>query len=160
MGSAVHAASLARERVKVKGMLSLEMIGYFSEEKNSQSFPFWFMRFFYPTTADFVAVVGNRRSGDLIKKTQGLMTEAADIGVETLRAPFFIVEAGFSDHRNYWKHGYEAAMVTDTSFFRSPHYHEETDTIDTLDFGRMAEVVKGVYWAVLNLSGSAPVSLP
>jgi Zn-dependent M28 family amino/carboxypeptidase len=151
MGSAVHAARLAREGVEVKGMLSLEMIGYFSEEKNSQSFPFWVMRFFYPTTADFVAVVGNRRSGDLIMNTRRFMTEAAGIGVETLRAPFFVVEAGFSDHRNYWKHGYQAAMVTDTSFFRSPHYHEETDTIETLDFGKMAEVVKGVYWTVLNL---------
>lgn len=151
MGSAVHARSLAEGGVRVRAMLSLEMIGYFSEEEGSQRFPFWLMKLFYPDRADFIAVVGNRKSKDLIRKTAALMSDASNIGVETLSAPFFITEAGFSDHRNYWEHGYKAAMVTDTSFFRSPHYHRETDTIETLDFVKMAEVVKGVYWAVLNL---------
>jgi hypothetical protein len=42
-------------------------------------------------------------------------------------------------------------MITDTSFFRNRNYHQETDTIDTLDFGRMAEVVKGLYYSLLEL---------
>jgi hypothetical protein len=42
-------------------------------------------------------------------------------------------------------------MVTDTAFYRNPHYHRVTDTIDTLDFERMAQVVRGVAWAVLQL---------
>jgi len=39
-------------------------------------------------------------------------------------------------------------MITDTSFFRNRNYHLETDTIDTLDFEQMAEVVNGLYNAL------------
>lgn len=38
-------------------------------------------------------------------------------------------------------------MVTDTSFFRNPRYHTPLDTAETLDYVRMAEVVKGVHCA-------------
>ena len=48
-------------------------------------------------------------------------------------------------------HGFRAVMVTDTSFFRNRHYHQESDTIDTLHFDQMAEVVKGLYFTLLNL---------
>ena len=47
-------------------------------------------------------------------------------------------------------HGFRAVMVTDT-FFRNRHYHQESDTIDTLNFDQMAEVVKGLYFTLLNL---------
>jgi hypothetical protein len=42
-------------------------------------------------------------------------------------------------------------MINDTSFLRNPNYHQATDTIDTLDFRRMTEVVTGVYAAILGL---------
>lgn len=38
-----------------------------------------------------------------------------------------------------------AAGVTDTAFLRNPNYHRRTDTIETLDFARMAGVVKGLH---------------
>jgi len=58
----------------------------------------------------------------------------------------------FSDHRNYWKFGYDAVMVTDTAFYRNKNYHESSDTMDTLSFSKMREVVKGVCWALLNIN--------
>lgn len=42
-------------------------------------------------------------------------------------------------------------MINDTSFLRNPNYHLPSDTIDTLDFRRMAEVVNEVYGALLAL---------
>ena len=41
--------------------------------------------------------------------------------------------------------------MTDTSFFRNKHYHQETDTIGTLDFDAMAEVVKGLFYSTMSL---------
>jgi hypothetical protein len=58
----------------------------------------------------------------------------------------------FSDHASYWDEGFPAVMINNTSFYRNPNYHEVTDTIDTLDFDKMSEVVKGVYQAVVNLA--------
>lgn len=49
-----------------------------------------------------------------------------------------------SDHRPFWERGIPAAMLTDTSEFRNPHYHQATDTPETLDYNFMAEVAKAV----------------
>jgi len=56
-----------------------------------------------------------------------------------------------SDHRSFYLHGYQAVMLNDTGGFRSSHQHKATDTAETLDYGKMAEVVKGVYGTLLGL---------
>ncbi len=76
------------------------------------------------------------------------MRAAGGVPVETLTAPTFVTGIDLSDHRSFWAHGYPAVMVTDTSFFRNDRYHTPADTADTLDYVRMAEVVKGLHCAV------------
>ena len=76
----------------------------------------------------------------------------AHIAVESLSAPAALVGVDFSDRSNYWNFGYDAIMITDTAFYRNPHYHQMTDTIDTLDFKKMAHVVDGVYYGVIDLA--------
>jgi hypothetical protein len=75
----------------------------------------------------------------------------ASIKVVTLTAPGWFGEIDLSDHRNYWKFGYEAVMITDTAHLRNPNYHNKSDTIDTLNFTKMAEVIRGVVWTLLNI---------
>jgi hypothetical protein len=43
-----------------------------------------------------------------------------------------------------------AILVTDTSFYRIANYHKTTDTIDTLNFAKMTEVVGGLYGLLVN----------
>ncbi len=131
-------------------MISLETIGYYTDEPGSQQYPTPIMKLFYPSKGNFIAVVGNFNSAKLVNHFHHNMKHAA-IDVEKLKAPAFLVGVDFSDHYNFWLHGYQAVMITDTAFYRSPHYHQETDTIDTLNFDKIAEVVKGVYWALINL---------
>ena len=49
-----------------------------------------------------------------------------------------------SDHSPFWDAGYNALMVTDTSFLRNPNYHQMTDTVDSLDLGFFSAVVEGL----------------
>jgi hypothetical protein len=49
-----------------------------------------------------------------------------------------------SDHSPFWDAGYDAVMVTDTSFMRNPNYHQMSDTIDTLDLPFLAAVTEGL----------------
>jgi hypothetical protein len=79
------------------------------------------------------------------------MRGAADLPVRSLNGPVFLAGVDFSDHLAYWAHGYPAVMITDTSFYRNPHYHERGDTADRLDYVRMGKVVQGVYAAVMEL---------
>jgi hypothetical protein len=150
MGSFVHAKSLHDERATVLGMVSLEMIGYYSDAPKSQFYPLPLMRLFYPSQGNFIGVVGNFSSSRLITHFRDTVKLAA-IDAESLKAPFFVIGVDFSDHMNYWKFGYPAIMITDTAFYRNPNYHSESDTIDTLNFDKMKEVIKGVYWALVNL---------
>jgi Zn-dependent M28 family amino/carboxypeptidase len=80
------------------------------------------------------------------------MRAATPLGVEVLAAPASLTGVDFSDHASYWDAGYHAVMITDTAFFRNPHYHTATDTPDRLDYARMAQVVQGLRAAVLALA--------
>jgi len=151
MGSYVHAKSLASANATVKVMICLESIGYFSEEPDSQHFPFFAFRWFFPDKGNFIVVVGKWGQGRPVKEVRDLMSQASGIHVDSINAPSLLPGIDLSDHKNYWKFGYDAVMVTDSAFYRNPHYHMPTDTIGTLNFDFMAEVVKGVYWAVVNL---------
>ncbi|HYG69684.1 MAG TPA: M28 family peptidase, partial [Anaeromyxobacteraceae bacterium] len=150
MGSAVHAASLAREGVAVRLMLSLEMIGFFTDAKGSQSFPAPGLGLVYPTTGNFIAVVGRLGEGRVVRRVRDAMRAATPLGVESIAAPRSLPGVDLSDHRSYWDRGWPAVMITDTAFFRNPNYHGPGDTPDTLDYARMAQVVTGVHAAVLD----------
>ena len=126
-------------------MISVEMIGYFSDKPGSQHYPLSFLRLFYPDTGNFIGVVGELFERAKVKRAKSLMQTAAAIPVYSLNAPIFIPEAGFSDHKSFWEFGLPAVMVTDTAFLRNPNYHQSTDLPATLDYERMAEVVKGLY---------------
>lgn len=150
MGSAVHAQSLKDQNIEVEMMVCLEMIGYFSEEEKSQDYPVGLLKLFYPTKGNFIAIIGKLGQGSTIRKFKKKMKTTCGIPVKSINAPAALPGIDFSDHQNYWKQGYKAVMIGDTAFFRNKNYHEKTDTIETLDFDKMAEVVKGVYWSIIN----------
>jgi Zn-dependent M28 family amino/carboxypeptidase len=152
MGSAVHARSLKAEKANVRAMLALEMIGYFTDAKDSQSFPAPGLSLFYPTTGNFIAIVGRMGEGRLVRRIKKAMSSASNLPVHSINAPRFLAGIDFSDHLNYWEAGYPAVMITDTAFYRNPNYHTRTDTPDTLDYRRMAQVVAGIHAAVLDLA--------
>jgi Zn-dependent M28 family amino/carboxypeptidase len=148
MGSYHYARSLKEDRDDVEGMICLEMIGYFRGGKGSQHYPFPFMNRIYPRTGNYISMVGNMRSRGFTRKIAEEFRKASDLPVVTLNAPPIVIGIDFSDHWSFGKFGYRALMVTDTSFYRNPHYHAPSDTPETLDYERMAEVVSGLRAAV------------
>ena len=155
MGSYIHAKSIHDNNVDVIGMICYEMIGYFSDLPNSQPYPSAELAQIYPNKGNFIMTVGIEKFDDFNRKVQGLMSEAAGIEVYNISFPFEHGSsdlAGLSDHRNYWKFGYPALMINDTSFVRNPNYHLASDSIETLDFQRMREVINGAYNAVIKMA--------
>jgi len=152
MGSYVHAQSLRQQNVRVRAMFSLEMIGCFSDARDSQHFPVDLLKAIYPSTGNYIAVVGRLTDGLLVRRTKAAMRNAAPLPVYSINAPQVIPGVDFSDQRNYWYAGYSAVMITDTAFYRNRNYHTEQDTAEKLDYKRMAMVVEGVYAIVSELS--------
>ena len=152
MGSAVHATRTHDDGVSVLGMISLEMIGRFSDAPGSQTYPADILKLAYPNTGDFISIVGRFQDMGLTRTIKAAMLGASDLPVYSISALPVVPGVDYSDHRNYWPYGYEAVMVTDTAFHRNTDYHTEDDTADRLDYNRMAKVVQGAFAAVTTLA--------
>jgi Zn-dependent M28 family amino/carboxypeptidase len=150
MGSMAYAKHLKDQKISIEVMVSLEMIGFFSEER-IQGYPFPGMGLFYPKKGNYIGVVGNFHSFKYVSFFKKGIRKHSNINAKSLTAPEFFGGINLSDNYSFWHHGYRAVMITDTSFFRNRNYHQETDTIDTLNFERMAELVKGLYYTLLEL---------
>jgi Zn-dependent M28 family amino/carboxypeptidase len=152
MGSAVHAASLKEKNVPVRAMICLEMIGFFTDNSDSQAYPIFALRALYPDRANFIALVGTFDDVKLVRRVKRAMLSANDLPMRSINAPRSLTGVDFSDHLNYWKQDYPAVMVSDTAFYRNRRYHERDDTPDTLDYAKMAQVVEQVYAGVVDLA--------
>lgn len=145
MGSVRHARALKMAGREVRLMLSLEMIGYFSDAPGSQHYFMPPMRHLYSDRGDFIALVGKFDNFGATRSAKALMAGATDLPVHSMNAPRVLQGIDYSDHRSYWAEGYPALMVTDTAFMRNKNYHRAGDTWDKLDYVRMGKVVQGVY---------------
>jgi Zn-dependent M28 family amino/carboxypeptidase len=144
MGSYHYARSLKESGAQVEGMICLEMIGYFNDKPGSQSYPLPFFKLKYPSRGNYISLVGNIRSRAFTQTIAAGFRDAVNLPVVTLNAPPIVIGIDFSDHWSFYQFGYRALMVTDTAFYRNPHYHSSTDAPDTLDYEKMAKVVEGL----------------
>jgi len=145
LGSVAYAAELKQNKQPVRLMLSLEMLGYCDNSPNSQSYPPG-LKNLYPNIGNFIALIGNLPTlPDLIHLGNNFRKMGTPC--EWLPTPnrgLLIPQTRLSDHAPFWDNGYRAIMVTDTAFMRNPHYHQSTDTIDTLDLDFLTSVCEGL----------------
>jgi Zn-dependent M28 family amino/carboxypeptidase len=157
MGSQFHARRCREQNAKIVGMLCLEMVGFFTTAANSQQVPDAipsFLRWIFPRRGDFLAAVGNLKSCRLLWNFRRGFKRATRLPLFSIALPEAIHEIRLSDNSSFWDQGYPALMLTDTSFLRNSHYHDASDTPDTLDYERMAQVTLGVVSAIERLGRS------
>ena len=157
MGSRVYARECRQRDENVVAMLSLETIGYYSDRPGSQHYPAP-LGLLYPSEGNFIAIVGNTGSRDLVRQAVTTFRGREPFPCEGAALPSAVPGVGFSDHWSFWQEGYPAAMVTDTAMFRYPYYHDPEDTIDKIDFDRTARVVRGLDHVVAELAGAEPAA--
>lgn len=143
MGSSHYARRLRKAEAKVRGMISLEMLGYYNPQRGSQLYP-PFMHLFYPSHGDYLSVVGNWRSRGLLRWFLKGWRGATDFPVHGALLPGVLSNLALSDQLNFWTEGYPALMLSDTAFYRNPYYHQSTDKPDTLDYEKMAVVTRAL----------------
>ncbi|MFD7283049.1 M28 family peptidase [Streptomyces sp. NPDC059862] len=163
IGARQAARKLCR-RGGVRGMISLESVGYFVDDPGTQRLPAGFERIFPEASAearasgyrgDFILVVHRRSSAgaaEVWKRAAAaaspavpglLLRDPRPDGLLGLLIGLAVPPAGHlgrSDHAPFWNRGIPALMVTDTANFRNPHYHRSTDVPRTLDYERLAAV--------------------
>ncbi len=150
MGSYIHAKSLVENKTKVFGMVSLEMLGYFKDEKGSQHYPLNILKLIYGSRGNYITLVNKFHKGEFANKFNRKFKSTKAIRTKKFVGPAKLTGIDFSDHLNYWKFGFSALMLTDTGFFRNENYHKTTDTMETLDIKRMSQVIDGVFNSIIQ----------
>ncbi len=151
MGSGVYARAARSRKDDIRLMVSLEMLGCYSDATGSQRYP-PFLSFFYPDRGNFLALVSNFKSRGALRQLAAAFRARSDFPLETLASFEFVPGLSLSDHLSFWREGYPAVMATDTAFYRYSHYHAAGDTPEKLDYPRMAQVALGLYAALAALA--------
>jgi hypothetical protein len=151
MGSVVYAKRCQTRKENVVAAISLETIGYYSDEPDSQQYP-PLLSALYPSTGNFIGFVGNLRSRQLVDEFTSSFRRHAKFPSEKAALPERVPGVGWSDQWSFWQYDFQGLMVTDTAPFRYPYYHEREDTPDKIDYDRMARVVDGLAGAIGDLA--------
>ena len=151
MGSVVYANAAKARGDRVTAMLSLETMGYYSDEKGSQQYPAP-VASLYPDVGNFIGFVANLASAGFLSQARSAFERRTPFPVQSAAAPDDIAGVGWSDHWSFWQEGYPAVMITDTAPFRNPNYHRPSDTANTLDYARLAAAVRGLDVVIGDLS--------
>lgn len=149
MGSYVHAAALKAAGVPVRGMVALEMLGYFDDRKHTQKYPIGPLKLIYGSRGNYVTVAQKFGNGRFGRQFARRYSQQAHLPVKRFKAPAWLPGIDFSDHLNYWKFGYPAVLLTDTAFYRNHSYHEATDTLARLDMHRLGLAVDALLAVVM-----------
>ena len=153
MGSRVYAMRSRERGENIVLMLSLETIGYYSDEPGSQHLLFP-LNLIYPSTGNFIAFVSNLENGSLVRQLVGSFRQQARFPSEGGALWDLIPGVGWSDHWAFWKEGYPAVMVTDTAPFRYPAYHSPADRPELVQYERMARVVSGLQAVIVEMTNA------
>ena len=143
MGSWVYARWLKQQKVELAGMICLETLGYYSDEPDSQAYPDMLAQL-YPNVGDFLAFASNIESRALLHHLIELFRDHEEFPSQGLVAPGDFPYINWSDHFGFWEEGYPAIMLTDTAPLRYPYYHSPEDTLDKVNFERLARVNRGL----------------
>jgi aminopeptidase YwaD len=152
LGSRAFSAQLKKAGQPLCGAIILECVGYASQEPGSQRTPPG-IPISIPTMGNFLGIIGNEASRDLIAVVErGARRVSSTVPTLALAVPArgeALPDVRRSDHAAFWDEGYPAVMLTDTANFRNPHYHQSSDTIDTLDLA-FIEGVSGIVMAAIE----------
>jgi Zn-dependent M28 family amino/carboxypeptidase len=151
MGSNLYAANARAQGERIEAMLSLETIGYYTDQPASQQYPFPFS-YFYPDTGNFIGFVGDLSNWRLVRRAIGAFRASTAFPSEGVAAPRWTDGVHWSDHWSFWQAGYPAIMITDTAPYRYPHYHAATDTPEKLDYTGLARVTGGLADVIVALA--------
>ena len=158
VGSRRWAAEARRSRVRYRGALVLEMIGYRTRLAGSQTIPWLIGWMDLPRVGDYLAAVGDTRSRTLLRSFLDAAAQAVpELPVVPLHSPlrgWLVWATRRSDHASFWSRSYPALLLTDTANLRNPHYHRSSDRVETLDLAFTAQVTDAVVACVARLAGA------
>jgi Zn-dependent M28 family amino/carboxypeptidase len=143
-GSKALAAFAQQHAWEIEGVVNFETIACAGEDVIQQApanLPFEL-----PKVGNFIAVIGNEKSTGMVQDFIGMIQQyQIPLPFVPLVVPGngeVLPDSRRSDHATFWDIGAPAIMLTDTANFRTPHYHQASDTLETLNLTFAANVCR------------------
>lgn len=156
LGSRAFISGLKQTGHPLGGAIILECVGYASQDAGSQRTPPG-VPLAVPTVGNFLGIVGNEASRDLIgaveRNARRVAPKTPTIALAVPARGESLPDVRRSDHAAFWDEGYAAVMLTDTANFRNPHYHQPSDTLETLNLDFLEGVSDIVVGCIEDLAG-------
>ncbi|MBK9728377.1 MAG: M28 family peptidase [Saprospiraceae bacterium] len=165
VGSSIYNANQLSKRDSIKAVLNFEMIGYYTEQANTQDLPTGFNVLFPDAynqviannrKGDFIINVGNTNSLNLKNSFHtNTLNHVPALKIISLEVPgngSIAPDLRRSDHASFWDRNIPALMITDGANFRNKNYHTIRDSSHYLNFDFMANVVKASIATIIELA--------
>lgn len=152
MGSYIYAKNCKERGDVIEVMLSLETIGYFPTTVKQKQIEPWLFQLISPSNKDFIELISNRSSSQVLQVTRDLFENATDFPVKSIALSGVFPGVKSSDHWAFWQHGFNALMVADTAWARYPFYHTKEDSPEKLDYSKMSRLVQGLKHTAVGLA--------
>ncbi len=158
-GSYVYAKREKERNTAIKIVYVYDEIGSSDDAPNSQRFPSGF-GIAYPAEAKKLKANRYRANFVLLVFDQQARPWALAIAdqAEKVGLPAIPLEVNLnvevptnlagSDHASFWRRGYPAIEINDTSGYRNPYKHTQLDTVDTLNHDFAVKIISAVVASV------------
>ena len=157
LGSRAFIARLKQTGQALDGAIVLECVGYASQAVGSQRTPPG-VPIPVPSTGNFLGIIGNEASRDLVaaveRNARRVAPATPTLALTVPARGETLPDVRRSDHAAFWDEGYAAVMLTDTANYRNPHYHQPSDTLDTLNLDFLAGVSDIIVGCIEDLAGA------
>jgi hypothetical protein len=136
----------ASQRKQILCAHVLEMVDYATDAPDSQKTPAG-LPIRIPTTGNFLGLLANSGSATemsrSLQQARSYVPELPTFGLRVLLGfEKYLPVLLRSDHAPFWQSGIPSVMWTDTSEFRNPHYHRDTDLPETLNYTFLRRVTQ------------------
>lgn len=148
-GSYNHADSLKKSDKKIRLMVSLDGVGHFNNEENTQKYPYKFMHLFYPDKGNYISLIGRLQDYSVIRRMKKSFTSASSLPIYSFNVPDNFSPTNSYDHVNYQRNGFPAILLTDTAKYRQSNEGAK-GVVEQLDFEKMAMIVQSLYQIVMD----------
>ena len=149
MGSYNHAKSLVKAKKKVRLMLSLDGVGSFNSEDKSQSYPYKFLNYIYPSKGDYIGIIARIQDYTKVRAMKKSFVSASELPLYSFNVPESFSLTSSEDHLNYQRLGFPAVLITDMAQYREKKPHID-DIVERLDYEKIAMLIKGLYQVVMD----------
>lgn len=146
--------------MNLAGVVNLEMMGYACHTAGCQKYPEGLPVKPLGDRGDFLGIIGDQEHLSLLNAFQvPASSQSASNLPATITVPIpfkglLTPDVLRSDHAPFWAKNIGAVMVGDTANFRNPHYHQPSDTPETLDRAFFAGATQRVVNSVTTLLNS------